>query len=480
MFSYNISATAESGCSEKKPNCVFRFEDDKDIQALLDSRTLVTQTGQKPFATPSATATIMENSLTWAGRVRLNLLTQKVEYDGRAWTDDRTVSALIWFERHRCATTRETFELVLDAIAAANAYDPVREYLDGVVWDGVDRFPEALSKMGIDPADLQHRRAAYDHVLPCWMTSAVARIYEPGCQADLYLTLAGDQGHFKSTWFRTMFAPWFTDSLPDVRTADAHRALAGQWCVLFDELPKSRRDKDAFKAFVTAIKDDVRQPYARRFETHPRRCVFGATVNPVNGFLDDPTGERRALVIHVDQPIDRDWFKANRDQLWAQAAARYRNGDSWDVPRYHIDGLLEGAFTEHPLQEPVEAWIIKNSHRFLVTAHGLLNHLDVPMDHRSTALRAVSEVLKRLGYKSKKGRDRHGRSTNAWFPREMSNEQMLAEFSTKAAFTGADAKVEQWNDDLAYTDKVAAHATRISRPLNGVDGLANLNGCKFE
>jgi hypothetical protein len=102
------------------------------------------------------------------------------------------------------------------------------------------------------------------------------------------------------------------------------------------------------------------------------------------------------------------------------------------------------------------------------------------MDHRSTALRAVSEVLKRLGYKSKKGRDRHGRSTNAWFPREMSNEQMLAEFSTKAAFTGADAKVEQWNDDLAYTDKVAAHATRISRPLNGVDGLANLNGCKFE
>src|SRR6185503_15573706 len=116
MFSYNIYATAESGCSEKKPNCVFRFEDDKDIQALLDSRTLVTQTGQKPFATPSATATIMENSLTWAGRVRLNLLTQKVEYDGRAWTDDRTVSALIWFERHRCATTRETFELVLDAI----------------------------------------------------------------------------------------------------------------------------------------------------------------------------------------------------------------------------------------------------------------------------------------------------------------------------------------------------------------------------
>ena len=61
------------------------------------------------------------------------------------------------------------------------------------------------------------------------------------------------------------------------------------------ELASLRRaDLDRAKAFFSSRNDHYRPPYGRISQDFPRQCIFGGSINPdVNGYLTDPTGNRR-------------------------------------------------------------------------------------------------------------------------------------------------------------------------------------------
>lgn len=162
-----------------------------------------------------------------------------------------------------------------------------------------------------------------------WMISAVARIFDPGCQADSMIVLQGDQGVRKSTAIKELVGGdrWFNAQeldMDDMKRVVIH--LPAYWVHEMAEM-RDAKDIKAQKAFITLRSDTGIGMYGRSNQDRPRHSVFFGTVNPPI-FLVDPTGNRRFWVLHSNS-VDLDWIRANRDSLWAEAHAAYEAGETW-------------------------------------------------------------------------------------------------------------------------------------------------------
>ena len=78
-------------------------------------------------------------------------------------------------------------------------FDPVRDYLDSLVWDGKTRLDRWLVDY-CRAADTPLNRAFGRKVL----MAAVRRVRTPGCKFDFILVLEGEQGIGKSTMLKIL------------------------------------------------------------------------------------------------------------------------------------------------------------------------------------------------------------------------------------------------------------------------------------
>jgi hypothetical protein len=221
------------------------------------------------------------------------------------------------------------FEALM-TIAYGDKFNPVRDYLDSLKWDGTERvaqlFPHYF-KCGDDA----YTRA----VSRCFMIAAVRRMRKPGCKFDTMPILRSPQGWLKSTAVKMLFgAQWYSDAdLGSLRDKDSAMKLRGIWVQEFAEMESlTRSETGTLKAFCSRATDRQRDPYGRIVEDAPRRCVFVSTVNE-GGYLKDSTGARRFWPLEVAAPIDVARIAADRDQLWAEAAALEAQGASDVLPR---------------------------------------------------------------------------------------------------------------------------------------------------
>jgi predicted P-loop ATPase len=234
------------------------------------------------------------------------------------------------------------------AVARDHRIHPVRAYLDHLQWDGTHRLETWASRyLGAEPTDLTHAMGSL------WLISAIARVYRPGVKADHMLILEGEQGARKSTALKILAGEdWFTDELPDLGSKDAAIHMQGVWIVEIAELDAiGRAEVSRIKAFLTRTTDRFRPPYGRHTVEIKRQCVFAGTVNP-DTYLRDETGNRRFWPIRCGD-IDIDALARDRDQLWAEAVARFKDGAIWWIEDKE---LLKLASDEQGKRYQSDAW----------------------------------------------------------------------------------------------------------------------------
>lgn len=239
------------------------------------------------------------------------------------WTDRDDALATEWLHYQKIGVSVGDVTRAADAIAKETSFHPVRDYLDGLEWDGTERLDGfAAGYLGTE------RTEYYASAGRCIFIAAVARIRQPGCKVDHVPILEGPQGALKSTTLRALFHPWFSDDLAELGSKDAQMQSSGVWCLEIAELASMRRaEVERVKAFVSRRVERYRPSYGRYVIEVPRQCIFIGTTN-ADEYLKDETGSRRFWPFKCGR-IDLAAVERDRDQLWAEAAALHQKGASW-------------------------------------------------------------------------------------------------------------------------------------------------------
>ena len=244
----------------------------------------------------------------------------------RTWTDTDD-AGLQWYMEDRYGISgKDRVYNATALVGARHRFNRLREYLEGVTWDGTPRLDTLLIDY-LGAEDNVYTRAVTRKSL----CAAVARALSPGVKYDYMPIISGPQGIGKSTLLKTLGGQWFSDSLQVFSGKDAAEMLQGVWINEIGELSgMSRADVTDIKGFLSRSEDIYRVPYGRRTQSFPRRCVFFGTTNDME-YLRDATGNRRFWPVDVSQqPPTKSVFAdlpGEVDQVWAEAVVRWREGE---------------------------------------------------------------------------------------------------------------------------------------------------------
>jgi len=278
---------------------------------------------------------------------------------------------------------RETVRDAIASYAQDHAYHPVHDYLDALQWDGEDR-------------------------LDGWLTT--------------YLGVEQ-----KSTACRVLAGQWFSDNLPDITTGkDVSQHLRGKWLIEVAEMhAMNKGEASLLKSFISRTTERYRPSYGRLEVIEPRQVVFIGTTNK-DTYLRDETGGRRFWPVKCGS-VDLEALETDRDQLFAQAVLRYRNGLPWwptkEFERAHIQSEQEARYEGDAWETLVRQYLEgKTSVTSLqVAIHALKFEIEPPRyvqgEHspaRGTPInrlgtaeqRRISAIMTTLGWKQKRD-ERH-------------------------------------------------------------------------
>lgn len=263
----------------------------------------------------------------------------------RRWKDVDDASFYRYMETYYGITGREKLDMGLLIVSGQNRINDVKQYLQGLKWDGVHRV-ESLLVDYLGAEDNAYSRA----VIRKFLCAAVARAVKGGVKFDYMPILAGPQGIGKSTFLSILGREWFSDSLTTFEGKEAAELIQGTWINEVGELTAfTKQETQTIKQFLSKTDDIYRAAYGRRTEKYPRRCVFCGTSND-SEFLKDSTGNRRFWPVDVgEHPARKSVWRdlpGEVDQIWAEAYMLYALGEELYLPK-EIEALAQQQQEEH-------------------------------------------------------------------------------------------------------------------------------------
>lgn len=269
----------------------------------------------------------------------------------KAFTDNDYVD--IWIALERKGFKPFGKVMLRDAVhrvAANNTIDSAQTWLARLEWDGVPRAERFMHEyLGTVDDDYNREIGRY-----AWSAMA-GRVMSPGCQADMAVILVGAQGARKTSAIKAM-AP-----RPEMYTTlglhederDQSRRLRGTLVGELEELKGlNSKTAETIKAWVTRTHEEWIPKFKEIKSSYGRRFILWGSTND-DGFLADPTGERRYLpttVAVTRDYCDVDRIIKDRNQLWAEGAVLY---GTHGIQHYEAERL---ARSEHSKFAFVDDW----------------------------------------------------------------------------------------------------------------------------
>jgi len=359
--------------------------------------------------------------------IRWNLMSQEVEINGQPLSPHQQECIYIPLQQRGYSAKKTDSKDALAMAAQADAYHPVRDYLESI-----RSTPKAditrLASIYLRPVDFQGEQTIYDRMLFKTLVGAVKRAYEPGCQHDTCCVLKGAQGLRKTTFWRSLFRKYFSIFRGKIGDKDALLTVHASWALELGELDSITSSTHAghLKNFLTTETDHFRPPYAAKAAPCPRPSIFVGSCNR-GDFLYDDTGERRWWIIPCEttgnDKIDIASLALDVDGIWAAAIAAYEDGAetflSDDDEALNAD--LNGDYTaDNAAETPVANFIREHAAVGYIDPHELTTSVGSQMAGSiSTAQlqRLVKDAMTRQGWSLRRGTaDQFGPSRpRKWF-----------------------------------------------------------------
>ena len=333
----------------------------------------------------------------------------------RSWYDEDI--SLVQAYMQRVWAPRFQRNVIADAMAVtamSGPFHPLRDWLDGLAWDGTPRIDKWLfaafdvrNEFLPGSEEYSAKVAYFQAVGAKFLIAAVRRIRSPGCKFDSMLILEGPQRIGKSTALMTLFGrEYFSDAVPpDLANRDAAIALHGLWCLEFAEIDHLvRTEVETIKAFLSRAVDHYRPVHGRDFVDVPRQTLLAGTTNS-DDYLRDATGNTRMWPVPC-QCADVAWIELNREQLWAEACVREAAGDTiWlddTATQDAASATTESRMSEEVWQPAIVQWLASSERNTAVpvtSARILEDALGMPKERmtKAASMRAGA-VMRSIGW----------------------------------------------------------------------------------
>lgn len=357
--------------------------------------------------------------------LRFNQFTQNIEFARPApWhNEEETVSHWrdidchyleLYFSKEKCWNPPENMIYKAAKMDAQdNAYHPVRQYLHTLPrWDGIDRCGLLFSYY----AGAEFSKYT-ESISIAFMIGMIARIMKPGCKFDSFPVLEGLTGKGKSTFCHVLGGK---DSIGgdfyldlnniDPANKDTVQRIQGAWLIELSELSGVKRsDLESFKSFISCQIDKIRQPYDRLPLMLPRQCVFIGTTNETQ-YMVDITGNRRYWPVSTGH-FRIEELKRDRDQLFAEALARFRRDEGYFLASVETQKLAEieqSKRLEYEIwQDRIVEWLeceIRNGEMIPhISAETLASEsLNIPSKNQNTnTYKRIGMAMRQIGWERK-------------------------------------------------------------------------------